>query len=92
MNYLCNYDLCSGFDTNYSVPGIADLNAQADAEMDAAKRTDLYNQIQQAMAAAYIYIPICTLPYANATSTSVSGFVQTPLGNLRLANMIKTVQ
>ncbi|MPM38854.1 Heme-binding protein A [bioreactor metagenome] len=91
MTYLCNFDLCSGFDTNYKVEGIEELNKQANAELDEAARKQLYYQIEKLIADAYIYVPICTIPYANAVSTSVSNFVQTPLGNLRLANMTKTV-
>ena len=89
MNYLCIFDLCSGFDTNYSVPGIEEKNAQASNEMDPEARAQLYYEIQRDIADACIYIPICTLPYANAASVDVDGFVQTPLGNLRLAGMVK---
>ena len=92
MNYICIFDLCSGFDTLYVVPGIEDLNAQANIEMNDEKRHEIYNEIQRKVAAEHIYIPICTLPYTYATGTSVTGFVQTPLGNLRLADMVKTVE
>jgi peptide/nickel transport system substrate-binding protein len=91
MEYLCNFDLCSGFDSNYKVDGIQDLNEKANTELDETARKQLYYQIEQKIADAYIYIPICTIPYGNAVSTKVSGFVQTPLGNLRLAGTTKTV-
>ena len=90
MEYLCDFDLCSGFDTNYKVEGIEELNDQANRELDETVRKELYYEIQQRIADAYIYIPICTIPYANAESVNISNFVQTPLGNLRLATMTKT--
>ena len=91
MTFLCDFDVCSGFDTNYKVPGIEELNKQAKAELDSEKRTALYHEILHKIDDAHIYVPICTIPYASAESTSISGFVQTPLGNLRLSNMTKTV-
>ncbi len=90
MTFLCDFDVCSGFDTNYKVPGIEELNKQAKAEMDPEKRTALYHEILHKIDDAHIYVPICTIPYASAESTSISGFVQTPLGNLRLSTMTKT--
>ena len=70
--------------------GIEELNDQASRELDETARKELYYEIQQRIADAYIYIPICTIPYANAESVNISNFVQTPLGNLRLATMTKT--
>ncbi|MCC8080047.1 MAG: ABC transporter substrate-binding protein [Oscillospiraceae bacterium] len=90
MAYLCDFDLCSGFDTNYEVEGIYELNLQANLELDDDARKEIYYEIQQKIADAYIYIPLFTIPYANAESTSIVNFIQTPLGNLRLANMYKT--
>ena len=90
MAYLCDFDLCSGFDTNYQVEGLSELNDQANTELDETARKEIYYEIQQRIANAYIYVPLCTIPYANAESVNISNFIQTPLGNLRLANMAKT--
>ena len=66
------------------------LNDQANLETDVEKRKDLYRQIQEGFAEQAVWIPIMALPWQNAVRNDVSGFVQTPLGNYRFAQLTKT--
>ena len=88
---ICVFDLYSGFDTNYQDPRLEELNALAAVEQDNAKRAEYYDEIQQIIYDAAIFVPLCYVPYGVATSSDISGFVQTPLGNYRFENLVKTV-
>lgn len=56
------------------------LYETANAEMDPAKRADDYKQMQEIYAEAAPLLWLYQTPYAVATSTSVEGYVQLPLG------------
>ena len=88
---ICVFDLYSGFDTNYQNPRLEELNDLAAVEQDNEKRREYYDEVQQIIYDAAIFVPICYVPYGVATSSDISGFVQTPLGNYRFENLIKTV-
>ena len=66
-----------------------DLARAAEAEMDKAKRADLYKQLQQYIDQQMPRIPLYYVPYTFATRKNITGFVQTPLGNYRFENLDK---
>jgi peptide/nickel transport system substrate-binding protein len=73
--------------TFYDNPTVTSLNQQAETEIDPAKRSATYAQLQQLTSQdaflAYLYYP----PYAYATTDNVHGFFVTPLGNFHLENV-----
>ena len=73
--------------TFYNNPTVINLNKQAEQQIDPAKRSALYTQLQQLTSQdaflAYLYYP----PYAYATTDNVHGFFVTPLGNFHLENV-----
>ncbi len=91
MEFVFDFDQAAGFDTNFQQPDdMVALNDQANLETDVEKRKDLYRQIQEGFAEQAVWIPIMALPWQNAVRNDVSGFVQTPLGNYRFAQLTKT--
>lgn len=86
---ICIFDLYAGFDTNYQNDRLEELNALAAVEMDHAKRVAYYDEIQQIIDQAAIFVPLCYVPYGVATTDKISGFVQTPLGNYRFEHLEK---
>ena len=86
---ICVFDLYFGFDTNYQNPRLEELNALAAVEMDDAKRHEYYDEVQQIIHDAAIFVPLCSEPYGVAVRSNVEGFVQTPLGNYRFDNLVK---
>ena len=91
MTFICDFDMCSGFDTNYQNPRLVELNDAANVEGDVEKRKELYNEIQELIHDEAIFVPLCYEPYANAYRSNMEGFVQTPLGNFRFENLVKNV-
>lgn len=90
MNFIFDFSTACGFDTNFEQPAeMVALNDAANLETDLEKRKDLYCQIQQEFANQAIWIPLMALPWQNAVRKDVEGFVQTPLGNYRFAQMSK---
>jgi len=88
---ICVFDLYFGFDTNYQNPRLEELNALAAVEMDDAKRHEYYDEVQEIIHDAAIFVPLCSEPYGVAVGKNVQGFAQTPLGNYRFDNLVKTV-
>ena len=86
---ICVFDLYYGFDTNYQNPRLEELNALAAVETDDAKRHEYYDEVQEILYDANIFVPLCSEPYGVATRTNIEGFVQTPLGNYRFDNLVK---
>lgn len=64
----------------WNPPGYADLVARAQSEPDAAKRTDLYHQLQRLLLDEMPQITVDHLPLFFLASTSVSGLVIGPSG------------
>lgn len=89
MQSVCVFDLYAGFDTNYQNPCLEELNALAAVETDDAKRHEYYDEVQEIIYDAAIYVPICSEPYGVATRSNIDGFVQTPLGNYRFNELVK---
>ncbi len=76
--------------TNFEQPeDMQELNRQASVEIDVDRRKELYAQIQQGLKEQYIFVPLFTAPWQNAVRSEISGFVQTPLGNYRFADLTK---
>jgi peptide/nickel transport system substrate-binding protein len=75
--YPNNHSLYSGFEDKT----IDDLFLKSQQEMDAAKRADMYKQIQQIYMKAAPVIFLYQTPYPVALRKQVKGFVQIPLGN-----------
>lgn len=89
LEAVCVYDLYATFDTNYYEPKLEELNEKQAIEMDGQKRAQYIYEIQQIVADAGIFVPLCYVPYGVAMSDKVSGFIQTPLGNYRFENLVK---
>lgn len=90
MQFCFDFDRNKDRYTNFVQPEeMQELNRQASIEVDAEKRKELYVQIQQGFRDQYIFIPLFTAPWQNAVRNDVSGFVQTPLGNYRFADLTK---
>ena len=87
---ICVFDLYCGFDTNYQNPRLEELNALAAVEVDDAKRHEYYDEIQEIIHEAAIFVPLCSEPYGVAIRSNIDGFVQTPLGNYRFNNLVKS--
>ena len=87
---ICVFDLYCGFDTNYQNPRLEELNALAAVEVDDAKRHEYYDEIQEIIHEAAIFVPLCSEPYGVAIRDNIDGFVQTPLGNYRFNNLVKS--
>ena len=87
---ICVFDLYCGFDTNYQNPRLEELNALAAVEVDDAKRHEYYDEIQEIIHDAAIFVPLCSEPYGVAVRENIDGFVQTPLGNYRFNNLVKS--
>ncbi len=69
-----------------------DLAVKAKSELDNAKRQELYYQIQQLVDDDMPRIPIYHTPYLFATRKTITGFVQTPLGNYWFENLDKVTK
>ena len=69
-----------------------DIARAAETEMDQAKRQQLYYDLQQYVDEANIRIALYHTPYTFATSKSITGFVQTPLGNYRFETLDKVTK
>ena len=90
MQFVFDYSVTSGYYSFYQQPDdMLKLNSEATVETDVEKRKDLYRQIQEGLRDQYIFIPLYTTPWQNAIRRNVSGFVQTPLGNYRFADLTK---
>ena len=62
----------------------------AAVEVDDAKRHEYYDEIQEIIHEAAIFVPLCSEPYGVAIRSNIDGFVQTPLGNYRFNNLVKS--
>lgn len=91
MQFVFDFDVVSGYYSNMQQPDdMVALNNAANQESDVDKRKDLYKQIQEGFRKEAIFVPLLSIPYQNAISKKVSGFVQTPLGNYRFEKLAKS--
>jgi len=75
---LCGSCGSKSFYTNYNNAKINELTEAAAAELDTAKRAELYRQIQEITTSEVSQIPLYYPPYANAYSKRVTGLMMTP--------------
>jgi peptide/nickel transport system substrate-binding protein len=81
----------SSFDTYWSDATATKLTNEARSETDAAKRSSLYQQIQQIVADQTPYLPLLYPPYRYANGKWVHGFKVSPLGNYNDSLLTLTV-
>jgi peptide/nickel transport system substrate-binding protein len=72
------------FYTNYNNPHVTELIDQGRAEMDSAKRTAIYNEIQKTASSEVNWIDLYYSPFRNASRKNVKGFYQNPTGRFML--------
>lgn len=70
--------------TGYSNPKVSDLIDQGRVEMDPAKRTAIYNEIQLIAAHDVNWVDLYYSPFRNASRKTVKGFYQNPTGRFML--------
>ena len=70
--------------TNYKNPKVTALVDQGRAEMDAAKRKDIYYAMQQQAADDVVWVDLYYSPFRNASRKNVKGFYQNPTGRFML--------
>ncbi len=68
------------FWTNYDNPELAEVVRAAAAEMDSAKRAEMYSEIQATVAQDAPYVAMSYPPTIFGTTTAVSGFAVNPAG------------
>jgi peptide/nickel transport system substrate-binding protein len=72
------------FYTNYNNPRVTELIDQGRAEMDPAKRTAIYNEIQKTASTEVNWVDLYYSPFRNASRKNVKGFYQNPTGRFML--------
>jgi peptide/nickel transport system substrate-binding protein len=72
------------FFTMYNNPRVIELIAQGRSEMDPAKRTAIYNEIQKTASTEVNWIDLYYSPFRNASRKNVKGFYQNPTGRFML--------
>jgi peptide/nickel transport system substrate-binding protein len=77
-------DVNRSFFTNYNNPRVIELISQGRAEMDPAKRTAIYNEIQKTASEEINWIDLYYSPFRNASRKNVKGFYQNPTGRFML--------
>ena len=70
--------------TNYNNPKVTDLIDQGRVEMDPAKRTEIYNEIQKIASEEVNWVDLYYSPFRNASRSNVKGFYQNPTGRFML--------
>ena len=70
--------------TNYKNPKVTSLVEQGRSEMDAAKRKDIYDSMQQITADDVAWVDLYYSPFRNASRKTVKGFYQNPTGRFML--------
>lgn len=77
-------DVNKSFYTNYNNPRVTELIDQGRTEMDPAKRTAIYNEIQKTASTEVNWIDLYYSPFRNASRKNVKGFYQNPTGRFML--------
>jgi peptide/nickel transport system substrate-binding protein len=75
---LCGSCGTESFYTKYSNPTVNEMTEIAAAELDPAKRAEIYRQIQEITTNEVAQIPLYYPPYANAYSARIKGLMMTP--------------
>lgn len=75
---LCGTCGNKSFYTNYNNTRINELTEAGAAELDSAKRAEIYRQIQEITTNEVSQIPLYYPPYSNAYSKRVTGLMMTP--------------
>jgi peptide/nickel transport system substrate-binding protein len=70
--------------TNYKNPKVTALVEQGRSEMDAAKRKEIYDSMQQITADDVAWVDLYYSPFRNASRKTVKGFYQNPTGRFML--------
>jgi peptide/nickel transport system substrate-binding protein len=70
--------------TGYNNPHVTELIDQGRAEMDKAKRTSIYNEIQKIASEEVNWVDLYYSPFRNASRKNVKGFYQNPTGRFML--------
>jgi peptide/nickel transport system substrate-binding protein len=81
---LYGKDENKSFYTNYNNPRVTELIDQGRAEMDPAKRTAIYNEIQKTASTEVNWVDLYYSPFRNASRKNVKGFYQNPTGRFML--------
>ena len=77
-------DVNKSFFTNYNNPRVIELISQGREEMDPAKRTAIYNEMQKTASEEIHWIDLYYSPFRNASRKNVKGFYQNPTGRFML--------
>ena len=77
-------DTNKSFYTGYKNPEVTKLIDQSRVELDAAKRGEIYDRIQQIVRDEAEWVDLYYSPYRNATASYVKHFTQNPLGGFTL--------
>ena len=80
-SYFAYYPNIESLHSGWDDKAVDKLYEDSQKEADAAKRTDMYKQIQQTYMAAAPIVFLYQSPYPVALRKNVKGFVQIPLGN-----------
>jgi peptide/nickel transport system substrate-binding protein len=70
--------------TGYNNPHVTELIDQGRAEMDPAKRTAIYNEIQKIASTEVNWVDLYYSPFRNASRKNVKNFYQNPTGRFML--------
>jgi peptide/nickel transport system substrate-binding protein len=70
--------------TAYNNPKVTELIDQGRIEMDPAKRTEIYNEIQKTASTEVNWVDLYYSPFRNASRKNVKGFYQNPTGRFML--------
>jgi peptide/nickel transport system substrate-binding protein len=76
--------------TNYKNPEVTKLVQEAAVELDPAKRKAMYFEVQRLAKDDVHWIDLYYSPFRNASRSTVSGFVQNPLGRYMLETAVKS--
>jgi len=89
----CRYfiipETCDCTHTGWQNDRATELAKEGELEIDLAKREQIYLELQQIYFDEVVMLPLFYSPYPVAMSKDVEGFMQTPLGNYRLENLVK---
>ena len=92
VDYACVYSNIKNFYTGWDNQDVEKLALQGKSELDDSKRKDIYYKIQELYQKDMPMLSIFHVPYPVAMKKTVTGFVQTPLGNYRFENLVKTAK
>ena len=80
-SYFAYFPNIESLHSGWQDKAVDDLFTKSQTEMDVAKRTEMYKQIQDTYIAAAPIMFLYESPYPVALRKNVKGFVQIPLGN-----------